>query len=267
MDCRDVEPDLLDHERGRLEPAREAGVRAHLDRCAACARADAGERALTAALERRLPQYPASLALKRRLAAEWGSRPARRRWGRGGAGWLVRLGPALAALVLLAVALPVALRPARPGAPDGTARLVTEAVTDHLRLLVSQHPLDIQSGGFHEVKPWFAGRLDFAPVVPFEGSPDFPLEGGAVGYFVDRKAAVFVYRRRRHPISLFVVRAEGLSWPTRGLIPLGDTHAYQTVARGFNVFLWRAGELGYALVSDVDATELADLGARLVRSR
>jgi anti-sigma factor RsiW len=33
--------------------------------------------------------------------------------------------------------------------------------------------------------------------------------------------------------------------------------------RGFNVILWRAGDLGYALVSDLDARELADLGSRL----
>jgi anti-sigma factor RsiW len=38
---------------------------------------------------------------------------------------------------------------------------------------------------------------------------------------------------------------------------------YTTAAPGFNVILWRRGELGYALVSDVDATELLHL-ARLV---
>ena len=33
--------------------------------------------------------------------------------------------------------------------------------------------------------------------------------------------------------------------------------------RGFNVLLWRDGELGYALVSDVDAADLAALGAKI----
>jgi anti-sigma factor RsiW len=44
---------------------------------------------------------------------------------------------------------------------------------------------------------------------------------------------------------------------------MGETQAFATTARGFNVMLWREGELGYALVSDVDGAELGRLGARL----
>jgi anti-sigma factor RsiW len=36
-----------------------------------------------------------------------------------------------------------------------------------------------------------------------------------------------------------------------------------TSSRGFNVILWRDGELRYALVSDVDVTELSQLAAKL----
>jgi anti-sigma factor RsiW len=165
--------------------------------------------------------------------------------------------------VVLLVALPLYYERAVVGRGDGTAGMVREAVTDYLRLLSSQHPLEIESGGIHQVKPWFEGRLDFAPVVSFEGDSEFPLRGGAVGYFLDRKAAVFVYGRRLHTISLFVFRAEGLPWPTRGLEPMGKAQVYVTVARGFNVALWRVGELGYALVSDLDAPELLQLGARI----
>jgi anti-sigma factor RsiW len=141
--------------------------------------------------------------------------------------------------------------------------MVNEAVNDYLRVLTSQHPLDIASGGIHQVKPWFEGRLDFAPVVSFDGDQDFPLKGGAVGYFLDRKAAVFVYERRLHPIALFVFRAEGLPWPTQGLEALGAARAAVAVSRGFTVVLWRNGELGYALVSDLNVRELRELGARL----
>jgi anti-sigma factor RsiW len=141
--------------------------------------------------------------------------------------------------------------------------MVNEAVNDYVRLLSSQHPLEIESGGIHQVKPWFEGRLDFAPQVSFEGNADFPLRGGAVGYFLDRKAAVFVYARRLHTISLFVFRAEGLPWPTRDLRPLGRAQALVTTFRGFNVVLWQTGGLGYALVSDLDAQELLQLGGHL----
>jgi anti-sigma factor RsiW len=36
-----------------------------------------------------------------------------------------------------------------------------------------------------------------------------------------------------------------------------------TAERGFNVIMWRRGELGYALVSDVDARELRQLAAKM----
>jgi anti-sigma factor RsiW len=84
-----------------------------------------------------------------------------------------------------------------------------------------------------------------------------PLKGGTVEYFLDRKAAVFVYQRRLHSVSLFVVRVEGLPWP------VGSARASLRHSRGFNVILWRSGELGYALVSDVDAADLSQLAAKL----
>jgi anti-sigma factor RsiW len=44
---------------------------------------------------------------------------------------------------------------------------------------------------------------------------------------------------------------------------MGGARAYVTTARGFSVILWRAGELGYALVSDVERPELTQLGVKL----
>jgi anti-sigma factor RsiW len=262
MDCEDVRLQLHEYQRGQLGPELHREVRAHLERCPACAHEDAAEHALTEVLERKLPQHPASLALKRRLAARWPAASlAPRVWW---SGWRRALVPALAAAVVLAVGLPL-WRALAPGGREGATGMVAEAVNDHVRLLQRDRPLDVESGGIHQVRPWFAGRLDFAPVVAFEGDAEFPLQGGAIGYFLDRKAAVFVYKRRLHPVSLLVFRADGLPWPERGLTPVGAVAGYATVARGFNVILWRAGDLGYALVSDVDAQELARLAAKLAR--
>src|SRR5437867_4531823 len=71
MNCDDVRLNLRDHRQGRLEAAAEDELRAHLSACPHCAHVAAAEEELTDALERRLPQYPASFALKRRLAAQW----------------------------------------------------------------------------------------------------------------------------------------------------------------------------------------------------
>jgi anti-sigma factor RsiW len=263
MDCQEARLHLLDSQRGRLPADLQAGLRAHLDACAVCSRVDAEEQVVTEILERRLPQHSASIALKRRLAAQWPATPVPTRswWSR----WAASLVPALVVAVVLVVALPVYFKRTNVARTDATATMVREAVNDYLRLLSSQQPVEIASGGIHQVKPWFEGRLDFAPVVSFEGDQDFPLKGGSVGYFLDRKAAVFVYGRRLHTIALFVFRADGLPWPTQGLQAMGTARASVTVDRGFNVLLWRAGDLGYALVSDLDAGELRELGARFTR--
>ena len=257
MTCEEARDRLLDAQRDRLAPETRATLQAHLQGCAACAHEEAAEALLSEALEGRLPQHAAPVALKRRLAATWPDEPAAtpgpwRRWGR----YLV---PAAAVAGLL-IALPILSQRASESAAE---RMVAEAVNDHLRILTSRHPLDIESGGIHQVKPWFEGRLDFAPVVRFDGDQDVPLRGGAVGYYLDRKAAVFVFNRRLHTISLLVFRADGLPWPTRELRAVGASRAHVTTSRGFTSVLWRDGELGYALVSDVDPAELARLAERL----
>ncbi len=260
MTCAEVRQRLLDLQRNRLGPEDAARVRAHLAQCAACSQAAEAERSLTDMLEHGLPQYPASLALKRRLAESWPAEPEIRvrRWTR----WKPWLAPAFATCVLLAVLAPLTYHTITGGRAE-SERMVHEAANDYVRLLSSQHPLDIESGGIHQVKPWFEGRLDFAPVVHFDGDQEFPLKGGSVGYFLDRRAAVFVYARRLHTIALFVFRADGLPWVTRDLVPMGAARAHVASMNGFNVILWRQGELGYALVSDVDLQDLRDLAAKI----
>ena len=220
---------------------------------------DERDAALDEALER-LPQYPASLALKRRLRDAMPARPPRRPWRQR----LRVLVPALAIAASVVALAPLAwdrlmVRPDR----ERAARLVAEAVNDHVRVLISQQPLEVKSSDTHQVRPWFAGRVDFAPAVRFGGDAEFPLQGGAVGYFIDRKAAVLVFGHRLHTISLLVFPAEGLAWPRQGVTPVGGVQAYAGATRGFNVLLWREGDLGYALVSDVEPAALRALALRL----
>ena len=272
MTCDEARRSLGDAERGRLSEAAEKDLATHLEGCAACRHEDAAERALTEALARRLPRRSAPESLKRRIESQVlapvPAEPGRSapRQPRARAGWRAAV-PALA--VGLAVAAGIALYYEGAVLPRAraVAQLETEAVNDHLRILYSEHPIEVESGGIHQVKPWFTGRLDFAPTVLFAGDDDFPLQGGAVSYFLDRKAAAFVFKRRLHTISLLVFRSDGLSWPTSGLVPVGRVMGRPARVRGFNVLLWRDRELGYALVSDVDAADLLALGAKLELDR
>lgn len=110
------------------------------------------------------------------------------------------------------------------------------------------------------MKPWFTGRLDFALPTVFGGDAEFPLQGGAVGVYLDRRAAMLVYKHQLHAISLFVYRADGLPFPKADQA-MGRVRATVRQVRGFSVIVWRDGELGYSLVSDLNATDLLRLGA------
>jgi anti-sigma factor RsiW len=253
MDCTEARTHLLGRRRGRLDGEVAGALEDHLANCAACRHEDAADRQLSMLLEERLPRRRTPVSLRRALDARWGDlRPRRRAATAGRTIGAMLAGAALAALVASAW---------RARMPDD--RLVSEAVNDHLRVLYETRPLEIESGGIHQVKPWFEGRLDFAPAIDFAGDDDFALEGGAIAYVVDRKAATFLFKRRLHQITLFVFRADGLRWPAWGQRAIGSAHGTVETERGFHVALWRQGDLGYALVSDVNEADLLELASRI----
>ena len=263
MDCALARPLLADHQAGRLDADRAADIAAHLDGCASCRHVTLAEGALDQALTR-LPLGRAPAPLMARLehlvsAADTPPRAVPVRVRTGASLWMAAFVSACAAAALVLLVSRAAIPPAR----EATADLVNEVVNDHLRVVVNSHPVEIESGGIHQVKPWFTGRLDFAPRVTFSGSDDFPLQGGSVGYVTDRKAAVFLFKRRLHAITLLVFPPDGLRWPAATGTRLGPLTVTETTSRGFSVLLWRDAGLGYALVSDVNVHDLQTLASQL----
>ena len=248
LSCAELQPLLRDAAHGRLDPARAALVSAHLATCAACRAVSDEERALDQLLEEKLPQRPASLALKRRLSARLPPVTPPAYAGRARRAALIALPLAACAALVLVV------RP-RLQARDP---LVAEAIADHLRVVYREQPVDVESGGPHRVKPWFTGRLDFAVPQVYGGDQEFTLIGGAVALFQDRKAALLVYKRQLHTVSLFVFPGDGLTLPS-------DPRLRQS--RGFSVVLWRQGDLGYALTSDLNGADLQTLARRIADQR
>ena len=257
MSCDEVRPLLREATRGALDQRTRERVYTHLAACQACQGVADEERALDRLLEKRLPQHPASLALKRRLQARLppAVAPVRRTLSR----WLAPVAGGLA--VCAALVIGVGRQHPSVDSPVGQS-LVAEAIADHLRVVYRDRPIDIENGGPHQVKPWFTGRLDFALPAVFSGDDEFTLQGASVGYYLDRKAAVLVYKRGPHMASLLVFRGDGLTFPTANQ-NLGGTPVALRQERGFRVAVWREDQLGFALVSDLNVDELVRLASRI----
>lgn len=151
--------------------------------------------------------------------------------------------PSLAALAasLFLVMAPI---PDRPSIAD-------EVLAGHVRSLLVDHLTDVATSDQHTVKPWFNGKIDFAPPVTDLARDGFPLQGGRVDYVGGRIVAALVYKRKAHVINVFV-------WPSTAS---GTTVALRTTASrdGYNMENWSDGGLTFWAVSDVNADDLARL--------
>jgi anti-sigma factor RsiW len=139
----------------------------------------------------------------------------------------------------------VIMRPAAPS-PD------QDIVVSHIRSLMSDHLMDVVSTDQHTVKPWFDGKLDFAPPVQDFVADGYPLAGGRLDYLDNRKVAVLIYHRALHIVNVYV-------WPAQDN---GSSAIDTQTINGYNVVSWRKNGFEFRAVSDLNAAELRDL-ARL----
>jgi len=225
---------------GELDAANAVALEAHLRTCTGCAEELGRIEALRArlagpALRHRPP--PGLAGRIERALADVGGRPVRRAapprapWFAGGA-----LGAVAAALALLVAA------------PQLTSTgLEDELVADHVRSLLAAHVVDVATSDRHVVKPWFNGRIDFAPPVPELAAQGFPLVGGRLDYLDGKVVAAIVYKRRLHTLNLFVRPAPALASPV----------AFTARRQGYSLARWTGAGLEYWAVSDVASEDLA----------
>ena len=157
--------------------------------------------------------------------------------------WL-NMGVAFALGVVASVTVMLVLR----GGGDED-RLAQAVVDSHVRSLMSAHLVDIESSDRHTVKPWFAGKLDYAPPVRDLAAEGIPLVGGRLDYVGQRPVAALVYQLKRHTINVFV-------WPAVGN-PVQDP--VLAVRQGFNVAHWSRDGMQFWAVSDVNAADLRNV--------
>lgn len=235
---------LLD---GELDAGHARDVEAHVASCPACATALRQFRDMRNAMAGTDLRFAAPAALRSRLEAALppptiarapapSPKPSRRSLLQGFA-----LGTALSAAAAASVVFVVVRA-------DQDQRILSDAVSAHLRSLQAEHLADVRSSDQHAVKPWFNGRLAVAPPVADLTTQGFALIGGRLDYIDGKAVAAIVYRRQTHVINLFVSTAPD----TAHVAARGEA------VQGFNTQRWNDQGLRFIAISDINSEELKE---------
>lgn len=246
---------------GELDLVRSLEVEEHLRTCDVCGQILREQRTLRKAFRapgmyRHAPQSLRARILASASAAGEASAPVKdahasanvvrmhpARPGRG-VSWL-----AAAAAIIVVVFLGLRLSPVLQNRPEDDL-VAQEIVASHIRSLQPGHLYDVESTDQHTVKPWFDGKIDFAPPVRDLAQQGFPLVGGRLDYVGHRDVAALVYQRRKHFINLYV-------WPDgSGALPPTSNPANQESRDGYNLIEWSQDGMRMVAVSDVSSDDL-----------
>jgi anti-sigma factor RsiW len=242
MNCTEARTLIHGQSDGELEEVDNLRIEMHMDECTGCARAHKNTVSLKAALADDAMYYRAPSDLRRRVigtleTAEKESPVADRGLRKLWLAWA----PGFAFVAVIAASLYVFWQ-----SPAGADPLTQELVAAHVRSLMADHITDVLSTDQHTVKPWFEGKLDFAPSVIDLGPEGFELIGGRLDYAADRPVAALVYKRRQHVINLFIFPRPAAS----------DGQLGTAGKQGYNVIGWQHSGMTFWAVSDLNAAEL-----------
>jgi anti-sigma factor RsiW len=175
-----------------------------------------------------------SAEFRRRLEAQFVPRLARR-----DRSWRA-LAASLVVGVLIGGGATFGLLQNEPMAPTGE-----QVVGAHIRALMAPQPADVASSDHHTVKPWFDGKLPFAPVVIDLAGQGFPLVGGRIDVVGLEPVPALIYRAGKHLISLIEIPGG----------PAAATAA-RGAYRGYETLSWSEAGVTYWAVSDASDEEL-----------
>jgi mycothiol system anti-sigma-R factor len=236
---------------GELDAVRAAEFERHLEQCPECIAALESQESLRSSFQRAQLYEKAPPQLREKVLA--GLRPAepisissRRRP-------LIAQWLAVAAVLLLLLYSGWRLIPGLSEKNSQTV-LAAQIVDAHLRSLEPGHLTDVVSTDEHTVKPWFDGKLDFAPPVQDLAEDGFPLAGGRLDVVGGRTVAALVYARRKHFVNVFV-------WPTNN----PDAAPRTGTQQGYHWITWQKNGMAFWAVSDVAPSDLDDLQRLLSR--
>lgn len=251
MRCEESRPLIDFYLDGELDALRAAEFELHVRGCGECTPQIERASKLRSAIRESAPYFAAPAGMKYRIReairAEAGVAGRAESQPRGLRAWWSWTSAAVATLAAVIV-FALMLSPNSRWLSD-QSELTDEVVSAHVRSLMASHLTDVASSDRHTVKPWFDGKIDFAPNVPDFAAQGFPLAGGRLDYINRRPVAALVYQRRLHYINVFI-------WPTNS----PAKRQFKPESReGYNVLHWQYDNMDYWCVSDTSADDLQQL--------
>lgn len=238
MDHQQIRELIHPYVDGELDLLTARETEQHLRSCANCRGVERAVRALreTVASSQSAYRAPSHLRKNVRAALRREAKTTQRTFNP----WVLFATGAACALIVLGAVLFQTTRASRSNT------LVDEVIANHVRSLLATHLLDVASADQHTVKPWFDGKIDFAPEVHDLSGDGFPLIGGRLDYLDGKTVVALVYHRNKHPINVFIMPATTDR----------DTSPSVVTRRGYNVLSWTHHEMKYWVVSDLNQGEL-----------
>lgn len=241
MECHEAQDVIHAYFDGELDLVRTLDFEHHIQECQACSQGNEPLTKVRRSIQSAGLYFKAPPGLKQRIGVS--IRKAARQAPASpilvGRRWM-----ALAAsLGLVAIATWAVIT--RTGA-SADHLLALEVRSSHVRSMMGTHLLDVQSADQHTVKPWFDGRLDFAPQVRDFKAASFPLLGGRLDYLAERPVAALVYGHEKHLINLFV-------WPAKNQ---SASPVVESIDKGYSMVHWTQGDMNYWMISDMSSQDL-----------
>lgn len=243
MSCLQSQSDLHAYFDGEMSAIESAAFEQHLQTCDACQQMLQANERLRGAINQEPLYERAPGSLIAAIDIELDHPPVKTSVEhRGFQGWrFIALGSSLAAAACFAIVLTIL-----HSSPARDDLLAQEIVASHIRAMMADHLLDVPSLDRHTVKPWFDGKLDFAPPVIDTKAAGFPLIGGRLDYIGGRPVAAVVFKRDQHIINLFIwTSGQTVDEPQRVL-----------ARQGYNVVRWSRAGMTFWAVSDLEMTKL-----------